>query len=172
MGTAGATTAISQSKPITRYVLGGPAPQPVCTFGNAPDFAAATNYQDLWWNPSENGWGINFAHQGDQIYATWYTYDAKVAGNNNPLWLSALMQRKAANVFTGPIIRYKGTRFDNFKATDVGQTTVGDATLTFVDGNNATFRYTTNGSESLPIVDQTKSITRFLFVQPAGTTCN
>ncbi len=25
---------------------------------------------------SESGWGINFAHQGDIIFATWFTYDA------------------------------------------------------------------------------------------------
>ena len=36
------------------------------------------NYQGLWWNApaaSESGWGINFAHQGDVIFATWFTYD-------------------------------------------------------------------------------------------------
>ena len=36
------------------------------------------NYEGLWWaNPagSESGWGINFAHQGDTIFATWFTYD-------------------------------------------------------------------------------------------------
>ncbi|MGC1818702.1 MAG: S8 family peptidase, partial [Casimicrobiaceae bacterium] len=40
--------------------------------------AAAPNYQGLWWaSPagSESGWGINFAHQGDVIFATWFTYD-------------------------------------------------------------------------------------------------
>ncbi len=32
----------------------------------------------LFWNApadSESGWGINFAHQGDVIFATWFTYD-------------------------------------------------------------------------------------------------
>jgi hypothetical protein len=34
------------------------------------------NYQGLWWKSpagSESGWGINFAHQGDVIFATWFT---------------------------------------------------------------------------------------------------
>jgi len=38
----------------------------------------APNYQGLWWAAPagvESGWGINFAHQGDQVFATWYTYD-------------------------------------------------------------------------------------------------
>ena len=40
---------------------------------------ASLNFQGLWWNApagSESGWGINFAHQGDVIFATWFTHDA------------------------------------------------------------------------------------------------
>ncbi|MHB8494372.1 MAG: hypothetical protein ACYDDG_07340, partial [Casimicrobiaceae bacterium] len=40
--------------------------------------APAPNYQGLWWAApagSESGWGINFAHQGNIIFATWFTYD-------------------------------------------------------------------------------------------------
>ena len=48
-----------------------------------------SNYEGLWWNPAESGWGINFAHQGDQIFATWYTYDT--AGR--AWWLSMLAAR-------------------------------------------------------------------------------
>ncbi len=77
------------------------ARSPTCSYQASPDLNAATNYQDLWWLPSESGWGANFAHQGNTIYATWYTYDAK-GRNNAPLWLSALMRgRVRANVFTG-----------------------------------------------------------------------
>ena len=42
-----------------------------------------TNYGGLWYNApaeSEAGWGINFAHQGDVIFATWFTYDAERQG--------------------------------------------------------------------------------------------
>ncbi|TMG87516.1 MAG: hypothetical protein E6H78_01000, partial [Betaproteobacteria bacterium] len=40
--------------------------------------AGPANYEGLWWKSpaeSESGWGINFAHQGDTIFATWFTYD-------------------------------------------------------------------------------------------------
>ena len=174
MGTGGATTAISQSKPITRFVLDASSAQPVCSYQSAPDLTAATNYQDLWWLPSESGWGANFAHQGNTIYATWYTYDAKAAGNNAPLWLAALLTRQGTtNVFSGNMYRTSGARFDNFKASDVVQpaTVVGNATLTFADGNDATFHYVTNGTGNLPAADQTKSITRLLFAPPAATVC-
>ena len=36
--------------------------------------AGPANYEGLWWNSpaeSESGWGINLAHQGDTIVATW-----------------------------------------------------------------------------------------------------
>ncbi len=174
-GTGGATSAIAQSKPITRFVLDAGSAQPSCSYQAAPDLNAATNYQDLWWLASESGWGANFAHQGNTIYATWYTYDAKVAGNTNaPLWLSAFLTRQGTtSVFSGNMYRTSGARFDSFKASDVVQpaTVVGNATLTFADGNHGTFHYVTNGNGGLPSVDQTKSITRLLFAPPGTTVC-
>jgi len=132
----------------------------------------ATNYQDLWWvaNGAESGWGINFAHQGDSVFATWYTYDI----DGTPLWLSALTQRQAtSNVYSGPLMRTTGPRFDAYKASDVVMPipTVGTATLTFANGNSATFNYTTNGSGGLPAgIDQTKAIVRFP-ITTGGTIC-
>jgi len=167
--TAGGATNVQQTKPITRFTLGGA--QPVCTYAGAPNLAAATNYQDLWWVPTESGWGVNFAHQGNLMFATWYTYGTNTA----PLWLSALMTRQGtSNVYTGSLTRTSGPRFDNYKASDVAQPipTLGTATATFTDGNHATFAYSTNGTAGLPAVpNQSKSITRFLFAAPAGTVC-
>ena len=81
------------TKAITRYDL-GTGPQVTCTYSTTtPNFAAAKNYQDLWWVPNgaESGWGANFAHQGDSIFATWYTYN--ILGGT-PLWLSPLTLRQ------------------------------------------------------------------------------
>ena len=91
---------VTQTKAITRYDL-GTGPQVSCTYSaTTPNFAAASNYQDLWWTASEPGWGINFAQQGNSIFATWYTYNA----DHTPLWLSALVQRQGTtNVYTGPM---------------------------------------------------------------------
>ena len=174
-GTGGSTLAVTQTKALARFDL-GTGPQPTCAFSATANLAAATNYQDLWWAASgaESGWGINFAHQGNAIFATWYTYDAKGASNNPPMWLSALLQRQdASNTFNGPISRTSGPRFDNYKASDVVHPipTVGSATVTFTDGNSAMFNYTTNGSGGLaPGVNQTKQITRFPF-GAGGTVC-
>ena len=173
--TAGGATGLAQAKAITRFVLDGSSPQPVCSYSAAPNLGAATNYQDLWWNPGEPGWGINFVHQGDLLFATWYTYDAKGTGATNPpLWLSGLLTRTGrSNIFAGPLNRTSGPSFDSYKPPYATQS-VGFANIDFSDGNDATLNWTTNGSGGLPSVGnpQSKTITRFpLAGTAAATTC-
>src|SRR5262245_59182253 len=58
------------------------------------------NVTGVWWKvpaSSESGWGINFSHQGDIIFATWFTYDS----NRNPQWFIALFTRTEENVYSG-----------------------------------------------------------------------
>ena len=153
---------LSQSKPITRQAFG---PLPDCATATGA-LGAATNYQDLWWSTpaaSESGWGINFAHEGDTIFATWFTYDT----DHTPLWLSVTASKTAAGVYSGTLYRTTGPAFSAvpFSPAAVTRTSVGSATLTFSDGNNALFAYTVNG------VAQSKSITRQIF-SPPGTVCH
>jgi serine protease len=152
-----------QTKAITRQAFGTP---PVCMYEAQPNFAAATNYQDLWWVPNgaESGWGINLTHQNDNIFATWFTYDV----DGTPMWLSATAAKTAAGAYSGQLIRTTGPAFNavTFDPTLVTRTVVGNATLTFANGNAGTFAYTVNG------VSQGKQITRQLFAPPAGTICN
>ncbi len=152
---------IAQNKTLTRQNFGAP---PSCAFAVAPDFSAATNYQDLWWVAAEAGWGINFTHQGDSIFATWFTYDA----DGSPMWLSVTAVKTTAGVYSGQLIRTAGPPFSAVPFTPalVTRPVVGTATFTFADGNAASFAYTVNG------VAQTKQITRQLFAPPAGTVCH
>jgi serine protease len=152
-----------QVKTITRQVFGA---VPTCVFGIQPDLTLATNYQDLWWNApggSESGWGVNFTHQGDTIFATWFTYDVDAT----PMWLSATLNKTGANTFTGTLFRSTGPPFSSvpFLPGNVVLTPVGSLTLTFANGNSATFAYTVNG------VSQVKQITRQVFRAP-GTICS
>src|SRR5512143_3190288 len=151
---------VTQTKAITRYDLGS-GPQVSCTYSaTTPNFAAATNYQDLWWTAGEPGWGVNFAQQGDAIFATWYTYNA----DHTPLWLSALVRRQGtSNVYTGAMSESSGSRFDAFDPAQVSANPVGTATLTFADGANATFGYSVTVAPFPGPVTQSKAITRFPF---------
>ena len=160
-----AVKGISQSKAITRLVFGA---LPVCTFGVQPNLALATNYQDLWWAAGESGWGVNFTHQGDIIFATWFTYDF----DGLPLWFSVTAPKIAAGVYGGTLYRTTGPAFNAqpFDPMNVAYTPVGNLTLTFADGNHATFAYSVTLGTPPVSVTQTKALTRQVFRAP-GTAC-
>ena len=157
----------TQTKNITRQVFGA---QPVCTFGGQPNLSLATNYQDLWWNApsnSESGWGVNFSHQGNVVFLTWFTYDL----DGSPMWLVATATRTInPGVFTGTLYRTSGARFDAFNPALVTNVAVGSTTITVTDGNHATFDYTVQVAGMPQPVSQRKSITREIFAAP-GTAC-
>jgi uncharacterized delta-60 repeat protein len=155
---------VPQSKAITRQIFG---PLPGCSFGTLRDPALATNYQDLWWAApaeSESGWGLNLAHQGDTIFATWFTYDL----DHKPLWLSGTARKTDAGNYVGTLDRTTGSPFNAvpWDKSAITHTPVGTFTLTFADGNSGTFQYQLTSVA----VEQTKSITRQVFRAP-GTTC-
>jgi hypothetical protein len=116
------------------------------------------NYEGLWWKSppgSESGWGINFAHQGDVIFATWFTYDT----TGKAWWLSMTANKSSDNIYAGTLYQTAGPPFDAvpFDPTQVTAAAVGSGMLSFVDANNASFTYTVNG------LTQTKALTREVF---------
>ncbi len=148
----------TDTKAITRQVFGT---LPHCTAAQGNP-AAATNYQDLWWTDTESGWGLNITQQSDVIFATWFTYDA----SGNPLWFSGTARNAGARTYSGTLVRTTGPSFDAvpFRPAGVTVTDAGSFTLTFSDGNNATFAYRVGD------VAQTKRITRQVF-RDNGTVC-
>ena len=154
-----ATAGVQLTHPITPQVFASPVP--TCTFGGEP---SSTNFQDLWWKApagSESGWGLNIAHQGDVLFATWFTYGA----NGQPLWLVASEMRKTAEgVYGGALYRTSGPFYgaQPWDPASVTVTPVGNATLTFGGNNAATFAYTVEG------VAGSKAITRQVFAEPAS----
>ena len=82
---------------------GTPPPMPAPA---AASFGA--NVQGMWWaspGGSESGWGIDIAHQGNMLFATWFTYDA----NGQPTWLVMSSGfRNGDNAYTGDLYRLTG----------------------------------------------------------------
>ncbi len=158
---------VSQSKAITRfiYATGGTD----CTLSGAQ--GSSPNYQDLWLRSadgsSEAGWGINITHQGDILFATWFTYLPGSGSTNKGLWLVMSNGAKTApGVYTGALQTTTGPAFSAvpFNPNNVARTTVGSGTFTFTDANTGTFNYTVNG------VTQSKPIARFIYAIPS-TVC-
>jgi hypothetical protein len=140
----------SVSKAIERQVFG---PAPTCV-AQAGARAGQSNYQDLWFNAAESGWGINLTHQGDIIFATLFTY----APDGRDMWLvGPELRRQADGRFTGELFRTTGPPFDAQPWPPIGFTLVGSMTLAFADGENGTLVYAFNGASV------TKSITRQVF---------
>ena len=157
---------VNQTKTITREVFG---PMPTCTFGTVADLTTATNYTDLWWNSpanSEPGWGVNLTQEGDIIFVSWFTYDV----NGSPVWLVATTNKTANGVYSGDLYQTSGARFDAFNPGSVTANKVGSVTLTFANGNAATFDYTVQLGDMGAPVHQQKQITREVFAG-SGTTC-
>ncbi len=147
----------SVTKTIQRQVFAGASPTCVATTGSR---SAATNYQDLWWNSAESGWGVNFAHQGNTIFATLFTYGA----DHRDMWLTATLARQADGSFLGDLYRTTGPVFNTLPWTPIGVETVGTLRATFANGASATLAYTVSG------VPVTKAIERQVFAA-APTIC-
>jgi hypothetical protein len=147
-------------KSITRNTF---AVHPTCTFTTS-DRSTATNYQDLWYNPNESGWGVNVTHQSDILFATLFIYDA----NSQGTWLVMSNGAKTGTrTYSGTLYRTTGPAYNASPFTPIGPgnyTAVGSMTFTFTNGNSGTLAYTVNG------VLVTKSIQRLVVGSPT-TVC-
>jgi hypothetical protein len=113
--------------------------------------AVKANYGGLWWNANESGWGIQFAHQGDTIFATWFTYDA----NGKAWWLTMTANKTAEGVYSGQLIRTNGAPFSAYMP-PATPTVVGTGRSTFTSATTGTFAYTV--SDGANVATQTKAI--------------
>jgi hypothetical protein len=159
-GTFGYTVnGVTQSKAITKFVFSSPVP--TCVAGST---VSSTNYSDLWWRAggTESGWGVNVVHQGETLFATWYTYGA----DGTDLWMVMDSAAKIADrTYRGNVYRTTSAPFNAYNGSLFAGTLVGTGTFTFADGSNGTFSYTVDGAT------QSKSIARYVFSSPP-TSCN
>jgi hypothetical protein len=149
----------TQNKTLKRLRLGEFSP--ICATATGSR-ATATNYSDIWWNPSESGWGINLYQQGTIMFATWFTYGA---GNRDQWYVMSRGDRQADGSFKGvlaeatsgvPLAQINGAPALNSS----NLRTVGELTVRFTDGERGSMTYTVNG------VTQTKNIQRQVFSSP------
>jgi hypothetical protein len=123
--------------------------QPLAT-GTTPP---AVDYTDLWWNPSESGWGMAMAQQFGITFLAWYVYD----NSGRPTWRVATCTMSGSSC-SGTLYRTTGPVFGpSFDPAQVQATAAGTILVIFTDANNAILTYTVGG------VTTTKSITRQLF---------
>jgi len=154
---------ISQSKPIVRQVFD--LQVSTCTSGGTA--GSTPNYQDLWWRApagSEAGWGVNIAHQGNILFATWFTYDASGKG----MWIVMPDGQlgTTAGTYAGKLYRTTGAPFNAspWNPASVAVIEVGAGSFAFSSTNAGIFSYTVDG------ISQSKVITRQVYSAPT-TVC-
>ena len=106
---------------------------------------------------------MNIAHQGDTLFATWFTYGTTGRGR----WLSMSNGvRTGPNEYSGDLYQTTGPAFDSqpWNPARVRRIAVGTATFTFTDPENGTFAFNLEGNS------RTIPITRLAYSLPA-TTC-
>ncbi len=146
---------VSQSKQLEPFIF-DPA-VPTC-YGSGVDRRQADNYSDLWWNPREAGWGLTLAHQGEVIFALWYTYGE---GGRDQWYSASRLVRQADGSYVGALQQPdSGVPLPDIAgpATSFPIIEVGSASLRFSDGQNGIFRYSVGG------IEQVKRIQRFVVV--------
>ncbi len=105
--------------------------------------AVTADYQGLWWNANESGWGMSLTQHGDILFATIYTYDA----GGLPIWYVMTNCPITATGCTGDIFRVNGGTAPTVPWAGAGRvlTPVGTGTLTFANPSAGTFAFTIDG---------------------------
>ena len=142
---------ISVRKAVERQPFGT---APTCSW-SAFDRSFATNFQDLWWNAAESGWGIHVAHKGNIIFGTLFTYDA--TGRATWFAMSSGNRLGTSSTFRGDLYRVRGPAFDSNPWQPVAVTRVGNMEFRANAGNEAALVYDVGG------VSVTKAVQRQVF---------
>ncbi len=120
--------------------------------------AHASSYQDIWYTPGEEGWGLNITQQGDILFASWFVQGQDQA----PTWFSAAVTKTSANaspaIYSGPLNITRGAWFGAaWNPAAVATTSTGTATFTFNDKKSLRLVYSSAGTTV------NKTLTRFTY---------
>jgi hypothetical protein len=141
---------------VISNATGHPAPIGTAHFtvGNSgiPFNYSGFNYSDLWWSPTESGWGLTISQQSNgTFFAVWFVYGT----DGKPIWYVTPGDWIGADLVSGTVYRTTGPYFGGaFNPANVAVTPAGTATFQFTDFSHASFTYTVDG------VTATKAIER------------
>jgi hypothetical protein len=121
-----------------------------------PGKVPALSFTDLWWSPTESGWGLSiFQGPFNDLFATWMVYGT----DGKPTWYLMGSGRwtssGSSTTYEAKVFRTSGPHFAQvFDPRRVDAVQVGTATLTFRDSMTGVFRFDVEGVSGM------KNITR------------
>lgn len=134
----------SSTREVTRFNFNGK--DVVCRVGPAAR-AGATNYTDMWWEPSSSGWDLNIMHLDENLYAQWHTYDS----DGRAVYMTLGLSRQGDGRYAGKIYRQNDGGRPYKSAGDMsaqpGGVEVGEASLLFLSGERAEFDYVVGSTQ-------------------------
>jgi hypothetical protein len=119
-------------------VLGG-----LVVITGAQAASTSTDHGDIWWNPSENGWGMNMVQTGSYIFATLYVYGT----DGRPTWYVAdLDYVESADNYSGSLYATIGPYFGGpFNPASFAYRQAGTMTFTALTVFTGTLSYVVDG---------------------------
>lgn len=129
--------------------------------GTSSQAWAASGYDlsDMWWNPQESGWGVEFVQQRDVIFAGLYVQGA----DGRPVWYTAAMNFQGLGpqhvdmTYSGDLYETTGSWFGSASFGAAINRKVGTMSVTSPDMTTGTLAYSIDG------VAVSKAIRRFTF---------
>lgn len=119
-----------------------------------PASSPKANYSDMWWVPTESGWGLSLQqHDSGIVFAAWFVYGS----DGKPTWYVVPNGQWQSDVtYAGPVYKTTGPYFGGtFNSAQVTVQPAGTAQFTFRSDLSAFFAYTIDGvSGSKEIVRQ------------------
>jgi len=113
-----------------------PPPSPAATPGN---------WQDMWWSPGENGWGLTITQHRDVLFLAWYVYDS----SGRPIWvvMSSGQWDASRTVYSGEVHIPSGSWYGGYSggAFNVGAA-AGTASVTFTGSSTGVLSYNVRGA--------------------------
>jgi len=123
---------------------------------NAKATSFTTDQSDLWYIPSESGWGMQLVQRDSVIFATLFVYGQ----NNQPTWYVSTMNYTSNLTWTGPLYATTGPWFGTvpFNPQNVNAVQVGTMTWSAPFVESGTVAYSVNG------VNVSKNVVRQVLV--------
>ena len=112
--------------------------------GQAGATSSNTDVSDIWYNPSESGWGMQMVNTGTFVFATLYVYGT----DRKPTWFTGQLTRTGASqvTYSGPLYANTGPYFGGpFNPNNVDGRQVGSMTFVLTAVSNGELSYTVDG---------------------------